>query len=340
MAKKEYTYDDICKDIRKKNFAPIYTLMGEEPYLIDGITNLIIDHALTEEQRDFNQRIFYGVDSSVSQVIDAARRFPLMADRQLIVVREAQQLECFEDLAVYVKNPSPSTILVLNYKYKNLDRRKSITTLLADNGVLFEAKKVADYRMAAYISGAVAQKGLTIDSKASQMMADFIGNDLQTLEKELEKLAIVLQNETQKRITSDLVERNVGISKEYNNFELLKAIITKDVLKANRIASHFNSNPKANPIQVTLTVLFNYFSNLLICFYSKDKSEMGLVAALGLRGTFQAKDYLLGMKTIGAMKAFRMIHEIRMVDAQSKGVDNATADSGELMKSLLYKMLH
>ncbi|MGM9760438.1 MAG: DNA polymerase III subunit delta, partial [Parabacteroides sp.] len=179
-----------------------------------------------------------------------------------------------------------------------------------------------------------------IDSKAAQMLSDFLGNDLNRLAKELDKLAILLPENAPKRITPELVERNIGISKEYNNFELLRAIATKDVLKANRIVKYFGDNPKNNPIQVTLSVLFNYFSNLLIGYYTKDRSENGLMVALGLRNSFQVKDYLMGMKQYSAMKVFTIIGEIRTADAKSKGVGNSSTGDAELMKELLYKILH
>ena len=179
-----------------------------------------------------------------------------------------------------------------------------------------------------------------LDPKAAQMLSDFLGNDLNRLVKELDKLAIILAETGSKRIIPEIVERNIGISKEYNNFELLKALVQKDILKANRIAQYFEKNPKNNPIQATLPVLFNYFSNLLICYYAKDRSENGLMAALGLRGAFQVKDYVLGMRNYPAMKVFNIIHDIRITDARSKGVDNSSASDAELLKELLYKILH
>ena len=340
MAKKETTYDDICKDILAGSYAPIYALMGEEPFFIDSITDLLMQKVLPEEAKDFNQMLFYGADTTATQIINAARRYPMMSDYQLIVVREAQLIPDLELLTAYAKSPLSSTILVLNHKYKNLDRRKSLAGIIAKNGILFESKKIPEYRMSAYISQCASQRKLPIDQKATQMLAEFIGNDLHTLHKELDKLLIILEKETNKRITPELIEQNIGISKDYNNFELLKAIIAKDVLKANRIIRHFEKNAKANPIQATLSVLFNYFSNLMICFYTKDRSEAGLMNALGFHSAFQVKDYALGMRNFPVMKVFHIVHEIRMTDAKSKGIDNPFTDSGELMKALLYKILH
>ena len=340
MAKKEISYESICKEIAERKFSPIYVLMGEEPFFIDQITDLLIENVLAEEERDFNQSVFYGADADAVSVINAARRFPMMSEYQLIVVKEAQLMRDIESLNAYAKHPLSSTVLVINYKYKTLDRRKSLAAAVEKNGILFESKKIPDYKMPGYITGLLQQRSLAIDAKAAQMLSDFLGNDLNRLSKELDKLAIVMAQMGSKRVTPELVERNIGISKEYNNFELIKALATKDVLKANRIAQYFEKNPKTNPLQMTLAVLFNYFSNLLIAYYSKDRSEAGLMAALGLRSTFQLKDYQMGMRHYSAMKVFLSIGEIRKADAASKGVDNASASDADLLKELLYKIMH
>ena len=340
MAKKELTYELICKDIADRKYASVYVLMGEEPFFIDQITDLLVDNVLTEEERDFNQSIFYGADADAVSVINAARRFPMMAEHQLIVVKEAQLMRDIELLTAYVKHPLASTVLVINYKYKSLDRRKNLAAAVEKNGILFESKKIPDYKMPGFITGLLQQRSLSIDVKAAQMLSDFLGNDLNRLSKELDKLAIIMAETGSKRVTPELIERNIGISKEYNNFELIKALSAKDVLKANRIAQYFEKNPKNNPLQMTLAVLFNYFSNLLIAYYSKDKSESGLMAAMGLRSAFQLKDYQMGMKHYSAMKVFLSIGEIRKTDASSKGVDNASVSDADLLKELLYKIMH
>ncbi len=340
MAKKENTFEEICRDIVAGNFQPVYVLMGEEPFFIDKITDLLVDNVLKEEERDFNQIIMYGVDVDAATIINAARRFPMMSKYQLVVVREAQLVHDIELLTNYVKNPLQSTVLVVNYKYKTLDRRKSLATATEKVGVLFDSKKVPDYKMPGFITSLMQQRSISIDPKAAQMLSDFLGNNLSRLSKELDKLALVLPEGASKRITPELVEQNIGISKEYNNFELIKAIATKDILKANRIAQYFEKNQKNNPIQMTLPVIFNYFSNLMICYYTKDKSEAGLMSALGLRGSFQLKDYTLGLRNYSAMKVFNLISEIRMTDARSKGVDNYSASGPDLLKELLYKILH
>lgn len=341
MAKKEYTFEELSKDIVQKKFSCVYFFMGDEPFFMDKLTDLLINNVLSEDERDFNQLVFYGADTDAYAIINASRRFPMMSKYQLVVVREAQLVKDIEDLNHYVQNPLQSTILIINYKYKSLDRRKSLASAIDKVGVLFESKRISDYKMPAFINTFLQQQGIGIDQKAAQMLSDFLGNDLSRLNKELEKLTLLIpKNQITKRITPELVEQNIGISKEYNNFELIKAIAIKDKLKANRIIQYFDKNSKSNPIQATLPVLFNYFSNLLICYYSKDRSETGLMQELGLKGNFQVKDYLWGLKNYPAMKVFNLISEIRLCDARSKGIDNSSATDGDLLKELIFKILH
>ncbi len=340
MAKKEYTFDEVSRDIRMRKFQPVYLLMGEEPYFIDQLMMLLMNGVLTESEKDFNQMVFYGLDTEASKVIDAARRFPMMAEHQLVVIREAQLMRDLEQLVSYVRQPMPSTILVIEHKYKNVDRRKSLASLIEKNGLIFESKKIPDYRMGAYLTDTLKSRGVKADAKASQMLIDYLGNDLSRLSKELDKLAIVMAEKGLPCITAEMVEQYVGISKEFNNFELLRALIRRDVLKSNRIIRYFGANPKKNPIQLTLAVLFNYFSNLLICYYSKDRSASGLAQELSLRSPKMADDYLQGMRVFPAMKVFGLIGEIRQADARSKGVDNASATDEDILKELVYKILH
>ncbi|MDR1980116.1 MAG: DNA polymerase III subunit delta [Tannerellaceae bacterium] len=340
MAKKEYTFEEICRNITAGNFLPVYVLMGEEPYFIDKITDLLIEKVLDDADRDFDQTIMYGADANVGMVINAARRFPMMSTYQLVVVREAQMIRDIELLANYVNQPLKSTVLVINYKYKTIDGKKKLAVATEKNGILFESKKIYESRMPAFITSLLRERAIDIEPKAAQMLSDFLGNDLSRLNRELDKLSILLSAKTAKRITPELVEQNIGISKEYNNFELLRAIAGKEILKANRIIHYFEKNPKDNPIQMTLPVLFNYFSNLLICHYSKDKSENGLMNALGLRSPYQVKDYAQGIKHYSALKVFNLIGDIRTTDARSKGVENPSTPDSELLKMLVYQILH
>ena len=343
MAKKIFTYEEIGRDLKERKFYPVYFLMGEEPYFIDRITDFLLQNVLKADELDFNRSIFYGADTKVTDILNAVRRFPMMSDYQLVVVREAQMinLDKLELLTNYVKNPLKSTILVINYKYKTLDRRKAFAIALEKNGVLFESQKIKDYKLADYIAQIMQRRSIATEEKAAQMLADFLGNDLELINKELDKLLIVLANQPVKKITPELIERNVGISKDFNNFELKSAIATKDILKANRIAQYYEKDPKNHSLSSTLPILFNYFSNLLICHYSKDKSERGLMNLLSFQYAIQVVDYQNGLRNFTAKKVFDAIHEIRLADARSKGVDSTSSvEEGDIMKELLYKILH
>ncbi|MDR2918274.1 MAG: DNA polymerase III subunit delta [Tannerella sp.] len=341
MAKKEYTYNEICSEIKAKKFHPVYVLMGDEPYFIDRLTDLLIENVLKENERDFNQIILYGADTKATDILNAARRFSMMSDYQLVVVREAQLVNNLELLLNYVNNPLQSTILVINYKYKTLDRRKTFTAAIEKNGVLFDSKKIPDYKMPEFITSIMRQRGIETNGKAALMLADYLGNDLDLLNKELDKLLILLANEPKKVITPELIEKNVGISKDYNNFELQSSIANKDILKSNRIIAYFKKNPNNHPVTMTLSTLFNYFSNLLICYYSPDKSEKTLMTTLGFRFPIQVKDYITGLRSYPAMKVFSIIHEIRMADARTKGIEaTSSLTDGDILKELMYKILH
>ena len=347
MAKKEFIYEEICREIENRHFYPIYFLMGEEPYFIDRITDLLLKNVLTEDEIDFNRMVLYGADSTILKVLNAARRFPMMSEYQLVVFREAQMVDersadnKWELLTHYLKNPLQSTILVINYKYKTLDRRKSLAATIEKNGILFESKKIKDYKLPEFIAQNLRERAIEADRKSIQMLADFLGDDLDLLNKELDKLLVVLADQPVKRITPEIIERNVGINKDFNNFELKNAIACKDILKANRIAKYFEQNPKNHPIQSVLPTLFDYFSNLLICHYAKDKSETGIMHTLGFRYPIQAKEYRTGLRHFSAMKTFEVIHKIRLTDARSKGIDaTSSLTDGDILKELLYYILH
>jgi DNA polymerase III, delta subunit len=341
MAKKEYTFEEICRDIVNKNFSPVYVLMGEEPYFIDKIEELLVKNVLEDSERDFNQMIFYGSDSDVMNIMNSARRFPMMSKYQLVVIKEAQNLNKIEMLSYYVKAPVMTTVFVICHKYKKLDGRKSLLTEAKKTGVVFDSKKIYDNKMPGFIMSFLKQKSMDIDAKGAQMLADYLGNDISRLEKEVEKLSVIIGNSASKRITPEIIEKNIGISKEFNNFEFVNAIASKDVLRANRIANYFDKNQKLNPIQMVLPAVFNYFVNLMICFYSKDKTERGVMQTLNLQWPMQALDYLHGLRNYKAMKVFEAIHEIRMADAKSKGLDTTSStNAGDIYKEMLYKIMH
>lgn len=333
------TFEQIKAEIQARKFRQVYLLMGDEPFFIDQLTEMLTETVLPEEERDFNQTILYGAESDVPSIIALARSFPMMSDYQMVVIKEAQNLSKIDDLSIYVQNPLKSTILVINYKGGTIDKRKKLWAEVEKHGVILESSKIPDYKMPAFITSYLQSKGLTTDSKAAQMLTDYLGNDLNKLANEVDKLLIALPV-SQRQITAEVIEQNIGISKDYNNYELLKAIIDKDTFKINRIADYFEKNPKNNPIIVTMSVMFNFFSNLMICYWSKDKTDKGLAAELGFRNPYQGRDYAQAVKTYNAFKCMEIISLLRAYDAKCKGVDNTSTPDGELLKELLYKITH
>ena len=339
MAKQEITCDDILKELRAKQYRPVYYLMGEEPYYIDLIADYITDNILTETEKEFNLTVVYGADVDIATVINAAKRYPMMSEHQVVVVKEAQNIRNMEELSYYLQKPLLSTILVICHKHGVLDRRKKLAAEIEKTGVLFESKKVKDAQLPAFITSYMKRKGIDVEPKATAMLADFVGADLSRLTGELEKLIITLPK-GHTRVTPEQIEKNIGISKDYNNFELRSALVEKDVLKANKIIKYFEENPKTNPIQMTLSLLFGFFSNLMLAYYAPEKSEQGIANMLGLRTPWQAKDYLAAMRRYNGVKTMQMIGEIRYADAKSKGVGNPSLSDGDILRELVFKILH
>ena len=336
---KEITYEEIARNLKNKVYAPIYFLMGEEDYYIDRISEYILNHILTDTEKEFNQTVVYGADTDIASVINTARRYPMMSKYQIVVVKEAQNLKNLDELVYYLQKPMPSTILVFCYKHGSLDRRKKITIELDKAGVLFESKKLKDTQLPGFITSYLKRRQVEIEPKASEMMAEFVGTDLNRMASELEKLIITLSKD-QRRITPEQIERNIGISKDFNNFELRNALIAKDILKANQIVKYFEENPKSNPLQVTLAVLFNFFSNLMLAYYAPEKNEQGIAAQLGLRSAWQARDYQTAMRRYTGVKVMKIIEAIRRCDVRSKGISNASVSDGDLLRELVYVILH
>lgn len=339
MAKHEIACDDILKELKAKQYRPIYYLMGEESYYIDLISDYIAENVLSETEKEFNLTVVYGADVDVATVINAAKRYPMMSEYQVVIVKEAQAIRNLEELTYYLQKPLRSTILVICHKHGTLDRRKKLAAEIEKTGILFESKKVKDAQVPLFIAAYMKKKGIDAEPKASAMLADFIGADLSRLTGELEKLIITMPK-NQKRLTPDQVEKNIGISKDYNNFELRSALVEKDILKANRIIKYFEENPKTNPIQMTLSLLFNFFSNLMLTYYAPDKSEQGIAAMLGLKTSWQARDYMSAMRRYSGIKTMQIVGEIRYADAKSKGVDNSSMTDGDILRELVFKILH
>ncbi len=319
-ASTQSSFNSVRNDILQRRFKPIYLFMGDESYFIDVLTDLLSDTVLTETET-------------------SARRFPMMAEYQLIIVKEAQNLDKFELLDLYAKNPMPSTILVINYKHGTVDKRKAVVKSILKTGEVFESKKLYENQIPAFIQSWLKERGIGIDEKSAQMLTDYVGNDISKLIPQLQKLEVSLP-EGEQRITSALIERNVGISKDYNNFELQKAVISKNVVAANRIVDYFDKNPKENPMMATIAVLFNYFSNLLECFWLPRKDEQSIMNALNMKSAYFVRDYMTGLRNYNAQKVMEIISDLRTFDARSKGVDNVSASQGDLLKELVYRIMH
>ena len=310
MAKQETTCDDILKELRAKQYRPVYYLMGEESYYIDLISDYIVDNVLTDTEKEFNLTVVYGADVDIATVINAAKRYPMMSERQVVVVKEAQAIRNMEELSYYLQKPLNSTILVLCHKHGVLDRRKKLAAEIEKVGVLFESKKVKDAQLPAFITSYMKRKGVDLDPKG------------------------------QTRVTPEQIERNIGISKDYNNFELRSAIVEKDILKANKIIKYFEENPKTNPIQMTLSLLFGFFSNLMLAYYAPEKTEQGIASFIGLKTPWQSREYLSAMRRYSGVKTMQIIGEIRYADAKSKGVGNSSLSDGDILRELVFKILH
>jgi DNA polymerase III subunit delta len=338
MAKKASSYEQVLDALKRKEYAPVYYLMGEEAFYIDLIADFIEENVLTEDEKAFNQTVVYGKDSDIRTIINMAKRFPMGSQYQVVIVKEAQNLDKIDDLSLYLQQPLTSTILVFCHKYGKLDKRKKLAGDIEKSGVLFVSEKLYDNQIPLWISDYLKTKQLKISEKAAWMLTEFIGNDLTRIANELDKLLITKPaNET--TITPELIERNIGISKDYNNFELQNALINGDVVKANRIVRYFANNPKNNPLVLTVTVLFNFFSNLMVYHYTQDKSPTGVATALGISPYF-AKDYIKAAGRFKGKKTLEIVSAIRECDARSKGFGNSSISNQELLTELVFKILH
>ncbi|MCB0402230.1 MAG: DNA polymerase III subunit delta [Flavobacteriales bacterium] len=331
-------HNTILRDLKNKVYHPVYFLTGEEPYYIDAISDYIEDHVLDEAERDFNQTVLYGKETDVTTVISEAKRYPMMANHNVVIVKEAQHLsKDIEKLEAYLDNPTTSTILVLAYKYKKVDGRKSFGKKLKKQAVYLETKKLYDNQVPDWINKFLKDRNYTITPQASLMITEFVGTELSKIVNELNKLIINVPSGS--TIDPKVVEENIGISKDFNNFELNKAIGTKDILKANQVILHFAKNEKEHPIVVTISMLYTFFTNVLKVHYTKDQSQNSLAAALGVHPFF-VQDYKIAARNYPIKKAVKIIEYLRDYDLKSKGVNNASTTQGELLKELVFKILH
>lgn len=333
------TYDQIIRDVRAGNLKPIYYLMGDEAYYIDRLADFIVNSVLTPEERDFNLLTYFGAETDVDTVITAAKSYPMGAEHLVIVVKEAQNLKKTERLEYYLRQIQPSTILIFCHKNGTIDGRTKVAALIKKEGVLFESKKLYDNQLPAFVADYFKRKKVAIKEGVAEMLSDYVGSDLNRMASEIDKLILALP-QGERLVTTDLVRRNIGISKNYNIFELQDAIGLKDVLKVNRIAAYFESNPKENPPQMILPSLFKFFSNLMLAFYAPEKTERGIAAWMGMTDWQVRKNIIPAMRNYSGVKVMQILSEIRRTDARSKGVDNPFTSNGDLMKELYYFILH
>ena len=323
----------IVNDIKGGHIKPIYFLMGEEPYYIDKLSDYIEQNVLTEDEKGFNQTVLYGRDVSVEDIISASKRYPMMAERQVIIVKEAQDLtKTIDKLESYAENPMPSTVLVICYKYKTLDKRKKVTKLLDKHGLVYESKKLYENQVGEWIKRVLQGKNYTIEPKAAAMLVEFLGTDLGKINNELEKLQIILPKGT--TISAKHIEENIGFSKDYNVFELRKAIGDRNQLKAYQIAQYFADNPKDNPMVVTTSLVFGFFVNLLQYHGLKDKNPKNVAAVLKVNPYF-LKDYDIALRNYPMKKVSAIVAKLRDIDVKSKGVGANNLPNHDLLKEML-----
>ncbi|WP_010516648.1 DNA polymerase III subunit delta [Croceivirga radicis] len=323
----------IVSDIKNRNIKPIYFFMGEEPYYIDKLTDYIANNVLTEDERGFNQMTLYGKDTTVDQIVENAKRFPMMAEYQVVLVKEAQHLSrTIDQLDAYASNPQPSTVLVINYKYKKLDKRKKVYKTIAKNGVLLESKKLYENQVADWIRKVLAGKGYKITPKASALLVEFLGTDLSKINNELEKLFLVLSKDIE--ISADHIETHIGISKDYNNFELKKAVGERDFKKAAQIVAYFAQNPKDNPFLLTVSLLNSFFAQLLEYHGLKDHSQKAVASALRI-SPFFVKEYQTAARNYPMKKISSIISGLRELDLKGKGLGASNLSQADLLKELL-----
>ncbi|WP_194775601.1 DNA polymerase III subunit delta [Pararhodonellum marinum] len=334
---------EVLKALSAGKFAPIYFLHGEEPFFIDQISNFIEKNALAESERGFNQVVMYGKDSPMSQILTNAKRFPMMAERQVVIVKEAQNIpDLGKDmgdrlLLDYVQNPLPSTILVFCHKYKTLDGRKPISKELDKKAILVKSDKVPEYKLSPWIDEYFRTKGFKIEVKANQVLAESIGNNLEVLTNEIDKMLINFTDKVE--INSQHIQQFIGINKDYNNFELTKAISYRDVMKANRIIHYFSQNPKSNPLIPIIALLYLHFSRIALVHANKELPERELAGSIKVNAYF-IKEYIMARKNYPLGKVIDNISYLKEADLRSKGVGATGMEDTEILKELIFKILH
>ncbi len=337
------TYQNILSNLKSDQYAPVYFLQGEESFFIDEVIKHIEKHAMDESLRNFNQVVLYGKDADIPTLLNHAKSFPMMAERKVVIVKEAQEIAGFgkgdneKMLIDYLENPQPSTVLVFGYKYKTLDKRKKLAKTIDQKAVLMTASKFYDNQVPAWTESFVNSRNKTIDQKALQLIVENIGNNLTRIANEVDKMMINIGDDP--KITAEHVYKNIGISKEYNVFELQKAFSFKNVMKANEIIAYFKSDPKSNPLIPIIANLFSFFNKLLLVHHAKDKSDKHLASLLGVHPFF-VKEYLMAAKNYPLGKVVANVRHIKIADMKSKGIEYPTRPEGEILKELVFNLIH
>ncbi len=333
------SYTDIVKNVDEGNFSPVYCLMGDEDYYIDKLSQYILDKALKPEERDFNFDLLYGLETRANDVINIARQYPMKADRRVVLVREFQAMQDKETLVSYVKNPNPNTILILCHKHGPLDRRRSLGMEIKKHGVMFESKRLYDTQLPGFVTGYMQRKSKAMEPAAVQMLCDHVGSDLSRMVTEMDKLLLALP-EGESRVGAALVEEQTGMSKDFNSFELQNALAMHDVFKANQIVKYFDSNPRSFALPPTLSSLFNFFSDVLLAYFSPDQSDDGIAQWLGKTPWVCRQAIIPARRSYSGKKFVDIISQIRQIDGKSKGVGGGKTSPGDLLKELVFFILH
>lgn len=334
------SFDAIMRELKAGRFLPVYVLMGDESYYIDQISDYIQNHVLKPDQQAFDQIVVYGLDTNAAQLTDLAMQYPMTAPARVIIVKEAQGMKSIEKLEKYVKKPQPKTILVICYKNGTINRRTKFMSGVEKVGLVFESKKLREWQLPGYVQSYLSKRKVAIDEKSANMIAECIGADLGRLHSELDKLLISLP-EDNRCVSPEMVERNIGVSKDFNSFELRSAIVNKDVFKANQIIKYFDNNPKAGSVYSFLPLLFNFFQNLMLAYYAPNRADKQSVANyIELKSLWGVTDYMTGMRNYSGRKTLEILDKIRETDTKSKGLDNPNTSTGDLMKELIFYILH
>ena len=342
MAKKadNITAEQLIQHFRTNQYKPIYLLMGEEDYYIDVISKWAEDNILTEDEKDYNYHLLYGKNTTCESIINIARELPMMSKYKLIIVKEAQSIKSLDKLQKYLEKPTPSTIIILCYKHGTLDGRKAVYKSINSAGIIFESKPKYDYEIPSWIVSYLRKKNIDIQPDAANLISEFVGNKLSNIVNELTKLEIILTKENQKVITKELINNNIGISKEFTNFDLVDAIANHQIYKANLIIDSFAKDPKRNSVIATVNILYKFFENLMYVLWLKDNDEYLIQEKLHLQSKFFSKKYLVAKKYYTSNKVVYIIGLLRDLDAKSKGFGNVSASQAELLRETIFKILH